>query len=509
MSRLTRSPSRSRPPTVRRKPTCNICSSLFQKVNYLSAKEVSFGTELCNSCYDWDRYRQEDTPESYGDKLGPLRVVFCYKKSKWVKLLALVCMFIRPAVMTYIKMGQLPPARPATVPRPSPPPPPPPTRCSTQPLSPPPPSAHSPPLTLPPPASPPETKPKPPASPWRLGAAAEGYLVEGIIYCVAYGFCLFFVDQFKFKSKLPARYVQCNIWLLPDWERGYLRLNRLWWVARHFAWVGCAMHSGIYYAGANAIIDPVQIWRTAIFTLFYAPLWGMLALWVGSCAELASRVQSLTHRVKGLGKSPQLDNTSSESSPPISPPVSPGSSDGGSQRKVSEEEWVDLRKDLRDLHQDAKKMSGWWALYALGGLIANAHYVSRRFQSQVGTDYDLLSIGGLIGSLRGAIGSDWRLLVGMSLPLLLSFMMLLACELLPNAAHAILVSKVKEGFLRHGHSEEGWSGLRESIELCTTTFRFWLIGRYHVVAAVKCMLAFQVIASSRPLEMVQGLVGLS
>ena len=518
MSRPARSPARERPEVAkakaeaaqadkRAKPTCKICSTCK---TILSAKEVSYRHQLCNSCYDWDRYEQEDTPESYGDKLGPLRAVFCYKKSKWVKLLALVCMFIRPAVMTYIKMGQLPPARPATVPRPSPPPPPPPTRCSTQPLSPPPPSAHSPPLTLPPPASPPETKPKPPASPWRLGAAAEGYLVEGIIYCVAYGFCLFFVDQFKFKSKLPARYVQCNIWLLPDWERGYLRLNRLWWVARHFAWVGCAMHSGIYYAGANAIIDPVQIWRTAIFTLFYAPLWGMLALWVGSCAELASRVQSLTHRVKGLGKSPQLDNTSSESSPPISPPVSPGSSDGGSQRKVSEEEWVDLRKDLRDLHQDAKKMSGWWALYALGGLIANAHYVSRRFQSQVGPSYDLSTIGGLISSIRGAVGADWRLLLGLTMPLFLSLLMLLACELLPNAAHAILVSKVKEGFLRHGHGDDnGWSGLLECIERCTTTFRFWLIGRYNVACAVRCMITFQVLAASRPLDMVEGFVGLS
>lgn len=298
-----------------------------------------------------------------------------------------------------------------------------------------------------------------------------------------------------------------NFWLTPDWERGVVRLDRLWWVARHFAWGGCAIHVFLHYADAKAIVDPVQIWYTTTFALFYLPLWSMLALWVGSCAELASRVQSLTHRVKTLGKPPsQPDNTSGR----VSPPASPMSD--GSQRDVSEADWVDMRNDLRDLHQDAKTLSGWWALYALGGLVANAHYVSRRFQSQVGADYDLLSIGGLVGSLRGAVGSDtgveWRLLVGLALPLLLSMTMLLACELLPNAAHALLLSEVKENFLRHGHGEDGWEKLLGCIERCTTTFRFWLIGRYNVACAVKCMITFQVLASSRPLEMVEGFVSL-
>ena len=110
MSRPARSPARERPS---RKPTCKICSSRHRKVTILSAKEVSYGHQLCNSCYDWDRYEQEDTPASYEEKLGPaLRHVFCYQKPMWVKVVALCCMAIRPAVLTYSKMGEPPPAPP-------------------------------------------------------------------------------------------------------------------------------------------------------------------------------------------------------------------------------------------------------------------------------------------------------------------------------------------------------------------------------------------------------------
>ena len=293
-----------------------------------------------------------------------------------------------------------------------------------------------------------------------------------------------------------------------DWEIGYVRINRLWEVVRYAATIGCALHvvGGLFSAVAS---DEDVILRTVMFMLFYAPLWGMLALWVGSCAELASRVQSLTHRVKHFSKPLQDGGASShEGSSPISP-----SSDGGTprlQRKITDEEWVDMRNLLRDLHQDAKKLSGWWATYALGGLFANAHYVSRRFQHVVGPDYDLSTIGGFFGSVKNAVGNDGRLLLGLTMPLFLSLLMLLACELLPNAAHAILVSKVKEGFLRHGHGDDnGWSGLLECIERCTTTFRFWLIGKYNVACAVKCMITFQVLVAARPLDMVEGFVSLS
>ena len=60
----------------------------------------------------------------------------------------------------------------------------------------------------------------------------------------------------------------------------------------------------------------------------------------------------------------------------------------------------------------------------------------------------------------------------------------------------------------HG-DDNGWSGLLECIERCTTTFRFWLIGKYNVACAVKCMITFQVLVAARPLDMVEGFVGLS
>ena len=438
VSRPAISPSRRR--SRGRKQCCTKCKAT------LTVNEVSYGHDLCNACYDQRHYGQEDDTK-YEEKLGLLRFVFCYERQWWWKLIALVCLTTRPAVLTYLMKKEGPW--------------------------------------------------------WQLGPRAEAYLVEGIIYCAAYACCLRFVDNFRFACGLPARYIQFNFLLLPDWDKGYIRIKQVWkWIVEA-ASCGCALHAAYSHAGATVG------WHTAMFVAFYMPLWAMLALWVGTCAELAARVQSLTHRVKGL-----FDVEPHDSGAP--------SSNGGTprlQRNISDEdfaelrnkEWDELRNVLRDLHKDAKKLSAWWALYALGGLVANAHYVKRRFQDQVGPEYDLSTTGGLMNSVRNAVGNDGRLLVGLTMPLFLSLLMLMACELLPNAAHAILVSRVKEGFLRYGHGgdDNGWSGLLECTNLCTTTFRFWLIGRYNVACAVKCMITFQVLAASRPLDMVEGFVGLS
>ena len=84
-----------------------------------------------------------------------------------------------------------------------------------------------------------------------------------------------------------------------------------------------------------------------LHVLFYGPLWCLLSYWIGSCAELASRTESIVKKVFDLA--------------------------------VGKDIWSEVRKDMHDLHNDAKQLSAFWFAYGLGCLGANVFYISLRY----------------------------------------------------------------------------------------------------------------------------------
>jgi hypothetical protein len=414
----------------------------------LSKAERKYGLALCDGCYERTRYGEDDPfavkmTQKYKEKLGPLlRTVFLYGQSDHLKIVALVLMAIRPCYLCCTRWGGA----------------------------------------------------------WNDPGRAEIYLVEGVTYCTAYACGLFFVDRFKFKCNVVARWVQFQFWLVPTWEGGAVPLHDVWFAARLLAMGGMTAHTLIH---ASAQSDYIC---RALHLLFYAPLWSMLALWIGSCAELASRTQTITHHVKVLMphyKSHRSSGAVQEADPLELERVDSASTAASST--ADKRPWKNLRSELRDLHVDAKKLSAWWTVYALGGMIANVHYVSRTFQSDC-IKHDLSTLGGMVGCIRDHLGgypslpepqqcegSNLATITRMTMPLLLSLFVISVCEALPNTASACFLSKVKNGFIYYGAEEDSWDGLLECAERSVPTFRFWLVGKFRFINVLKCQILYQVV----------------
>jgi len=176
----------------------------------------------------------------------------------------------------------------------------------------------------------------------------------------------------------------------------------------------------------------------SLHALFYGPLWALLVLWAGSCGELAARVRSLTWMINILGGVEKPPKATSEVT------FSPNDDDT----------WKNVRNRMRDLHDDAKKMSAWWTVYALGGLLTNGYYLSSRYHEK---GDDLSTLAGLsAGILSRLERRDVQGLATFFFPLALSLIQVLACELLPNLANAKLRSTVKRHYIRLGQNEPRW-----------------------------------------------------
>lgn len=445
------SPSRSRRTTPAANSAHKCCGKLPDG-NFcgkrLNQTERSYGNGLCDFCYERDRYAESPNNISYEEKLGfLLRTIFLYKQPTLYKLFAVSLMALRPFRLASDKWEGA----------------------------------------------------------WNdPGNKAEVYLVEGIVFCAAYASALFFVDQFEYKCQVVARYVRFSFCLTPTWEGVEVELSRVWLVARICAVGGLSLHTILrLQVTANKGLDLQTVQYQLLHTFFYAPSWCLLALWVGSCAELASRTQALTHHVGGLeatASTPDSPGPGGEERPPLVASNSSFTSLNGEYV----DPWQRLRRELGSLHADAKALSSWWTVYALGGLVANVHYVSRTFQRECTND-NLTTIPGLIACLRGARPG---VLLPMSQPLLLSLFMVLVCEVLPNTANMRLYSQIKSGFLKASkETEDSWNGLLECMERSVPTLRFWLIGRYRVLAVLKCQVLYQVVTSNSTKELAGALAG--
>ena len=69
-------------------------------------------------------------------------------------------------------------------------------------------------------------------------------------------------------------------------------------------------------------------------------------------------------------------------------------------------------------------------------------------------------------------------------------------------------SQIKSGFLKASkETEDSWNGLLECMERSVPTLRFWLIGRYRVLAVLKCQVLYQVVTSNSTKELAGALAG--
>lgn len=281
-------------------------------------------------------------------------------------------------------------------------------------------------------------------------SSAKSYMIEGVSYVAAYAAACNAVEHLIYReadgdAKLAA--MPMRVGALARTVQGLCMLGFLL-----HTWIGCIS----YWSNDKYLSSPFSpVFLLVLHWMFYGPLWALLALWIMTCALLASRIDTATMKVEQL---------------------------------KTKNDFKQLQLELLDVHDSATAMSKFktWLPYAFGGLAANGFYMASRF-NEGGKDFSTIS-GILFGVCSIVMEADTRIITGIFFPVVLSLLQVGAVELLPNASQGRLRSIVKRQTALYGYNSHEWPILNDFVQAHSFTIRVPFLGDYGILALLRCQI---------------------